>query len=174
MITIRNAQTGARALTVRAGEDLILGQPVKVVKGSAVGAPPQVVKCTAADLKDATLFKGIVGFVVDNVDAVTWTYNLDTYDLALNEGPDNTFKIPKDSQCVIWYDMPQFGFHSAAVDDSLDFATIREGETKVAFVAATGKLCLYDDTAEDTGAETYMGFVYRHDGAEITVQFTEF
>jgi hypothetical protein len=167
MITIRNPRD-ARAVTVIAAVDLRVGEVALLVQGDSAGEPPKVRKASAAELADATLIKGVVDFIVDNDEAVDFTRDpASVGSLALNTGDDNTVIIPAGSACVIWHGHPIIGFHSSAVDASLDFATAREG-LRVAFSSVSSRLVAYNGAGDD-GADVYMGTVYQNEGPELTV-----
>lgn len=168
MITVRNPED-AHARTVFAGEDLEVGMVVKLVQGTNRGDPCSVVKPDAADLKDPNILLGIVDYHVDDDLAVDFQRNVQTQALTRNEDGDNTYEIPKDSPCVIWYNCPVIGFHRSTVDASLAalFDTVREG-TLVDF-AASAKLAVFDADPEE--GNVAKGVLYEHEGAELTVIF---
>jgi hypothetical protein len=168
MVTIRNPNE-ARARTVFAGEALENGMFVKVVPGDAAGDPPKVVRITTkAELQDAGLVKGVVTFIPDNDLAVDFIINPVNYALTLNVGADSAHKIPAGSACVVWMDRPIFGFHPSAVAPALvtGFAAVREGD-RMAVDITTGKLTILN--SGDVTRDVYVGTVYQHEGAEITV-----
>lgn len=171
MMTVRNP-TDAKSLTVRAGEDLQIGMLVKLAAPAAAGSPPKVLKATDADMADATVFKAVVDFIAPDSQAVDFLVDPATSELTVNAGSDAANKIPSGAQCTIWFGKPVLGFHSSAVDASLDFSTIT-GTEKLAFLAASGKLAKYNSGAANTGAEVYQGFVYQNEGPELTVVLTE-
>lgn len=174
MITVRNP-TDASALTVIASEAMEVGMLVAVIQGTAKGEPVQVRKAVEADIEDATVLKGIVDFIPDDDLAVDFLIDPTAAGtssfLATNTESDNTRTIPAESACVLWYNKPIIGFHSSAVDAALDFSVVRE-PAKLAFDPASSKLTNYDP-AGTLGTQIFFGTLYRHEGPEITVVFTE-
>lgn len=164
MVTIRNANM-CDARTVVATAGLKTGMVVKLVAGTAKGEPCQVSVPSVADLADATLVKGVLTYVPDNDLAVEFILNPANEVLTLNTGVDEVLNIPTGALCVFWMNSPVVGLHSAIMDASIVMATIREG-AKVACTAGSGLIGLY------TGAgnfATYLGTVYQHEGAELTI-----
>lgn len=167
MITVRNTDA-ARSLTVRADEPLEVGMFVKLVQGSASGAPPKVRKALKADLADAATMVGMVDFIQDNSEAVDYNFNEVGTALTLNTGADGTMAIPLNAQCNVWWNQPEIGFdiYSTAF---ADLSTIRE-PTAVTIDDATSKVALM--TAVDPAVDPTLGFVYRNEGPEITLILT--
>lgn len=164
MVTIRNANM-CDGRTVVAGAGLKSGMVVKLIQGTAKGEPCQVGVASTADLADATLVKGILTYVPDNDLAVEFILTPSSQALALNTGSDDVLTIPTGALCVFWTNSPVVGLHTTALDASVNMTTIREG-AKMAAVGATGFIALY------TGATTtasYLGTVYQHEGAELTI-----
>jgi hypothetical protein len=164
MVTIRNANM-CDARTVVATAGLKAGMVVKLTQGTAKGEPCQVALCSTADLADVTLVKGIVTYIQDNDLAVNFILNPANEVLTVNTGSDEVLSIPTGALCVFWYNSPVLGAHSSALDASINMATIREG-AKVAATGVTGLIALY------TGAgatASYLGTVYQHEGAELTI-----
>lgn len=176
MVTIRNPNE-ARARTVVAGEALENGMFVKLVQGAVKGDPPKVMKITSkAEMNDATLIKGVVMYIPDNDLTTDFVMtNLDPQYPAnvLNTGADSAHKIPLGANCVLWMDKPIFGFHKLALDAgaAAGFDSIREGD-KVAVHVDSAKLTLHDGA--DVKRDVYVGTVYQHEGAEITVLLQAF
>lgn len=173
MITIRNPNE-ARARTVVADTALEVGQFVRMIQGAAKGDPVKVRAAVAADLTDVTAVLGIVDFVPDNDLAVDFILNPVNRALSQNTGDDNTYVIPAGSLCVMWHDKPIVGFHSLAVDASLQgaaFTNAREGAA-VAMKEGTSKVALY--ASGDLTVDVVQGIIYQHEGAELTVMFTAF
>ena len=170
MITIRNPDA-CQSRTVIAGEAMTVGQVVYLAQAATKGDPCKVMLAGATELGDPTVVKGVVAFVPDDSEAVDFTISTDGLDtLTVNAGSDGTTAIALGALCTFWYDKPVIGFHSSAVDAALDFAVIREGG-KVAFDGDSSKLADYNAGGVD-GTEDFMGVVYQHEGAEITVAFT--
>jgi hypothetical protein len=164
MVTIRNANM-CDARTVVATAGLKTGMVVKLTQGTAKGEPCQVAIPSVADLADATLVKGIVTYVQDNDLAVEFILNPANEVLTLNTGVDEVLNIPTGAVCVFWMNAPVVGLHPAVLDASIVMGTIREG-AKVACTAGSGLIGLY------TGAgnfASYLGTVYQHEGAELTI-----
>lgn len=171
MITIRNPME-CQSRTVIAGEALSVGMCVYLAAPANDGDPCKVMKATATQTGDATVEKGIVFYVQDNDLAVDYILNPATNARTLNTGNDATTVIPSGALCTFWYDKPVVGYTEDSVDSSMDFASVGAG-TKVAFLGSTSKLAEYL-VGQSSGIEDYMGIIYEHDGAEITVMFTQF
>lgn len=172
MITIRNPKE-CQSLTVVAGEDLVVGQLVKLVQATASGDPCEVVAPVAADYKDSTVELGIVYFVPDNDEAVDFTVDPSDNTLTVNAGSDNVTDIADGSHCTFWFDKPIIGYtdNGFTTDAGTTIAlTTREG-TKIAFNTADHLIDVYD-SADADGSDTYMGVVYSNDGAELTILFS--
>jgi phosphatidate phosphatase APP1 len=167
MITVRNP-TAAHALTVVTSVAMEVGQIAALIQGTAAGEPVQVRIATAADLDDATIVKGVVDFILDDDLAVDYIKNPATGARSVNTGSDGTQAIPAGAAVAFWYNKPIIGFAEEDVDDTLDITAVREG-AKVAALAASGKLVAYNAAAVNTGAENYLGTIYRNEGPEITV-----
>lgn len=168
MITVRNRDT-ALSLSARAGAVLKPGQVVKFAAGAASGDQPTVVAVTAADLDAAaagTLTIGIVDYVQPDSQDVDFDVNVVTQGLTAQAKT-----IPSGAQCNVWTNKPVIAYHSSVLDASLAPATVREPQ-KVAFLVSNGLPAAHNAAAVDTGAENYMGFVYRVDGPEVTIVFT--
>ena len=168
MITIRNPMQ-CQSLTVVAGAALKVGQLVKLVQGTASGEPPQVTTPAAADYKDEEVRLGVVYYVPDDDEAVDFIIDPNDSSLTVNTDADNTTDIPSGAECTFWFDKPIIGFtaDSLSSDASATIAiTDREGAS-VCFNTNDGLLDLFGITADVN--DTYMGAIYRNEGAELTV-----
>lgn len=168
MITVRNAET-CQSVSARAGQaNLKPGMVVKFAAGAASGDQPTVVAVTAADLDAATagtITLGIVDYV--QPDSLDTDFTIDPATQVLTPVAKT---IPNGAQVNVWMNKPIIGYHKDDLDASLDPATVREPQ-KVAFLVANGMPAAFNAAAVDTGAENYMGFVYRVDGPEVTLLF---
>ena len=176
MITIRNPNE-AHSRTVVASTQLEIGQAVKLIQGLAKGDPPQVAAIVEADLTDPTVMIGIVNYVVDDDQALDMILDPVNSALTLNTGDDAAHVIPAGKTCQFWYGNPVIGFHKSAVDPAFaagtagDFDAVRE-PAAICIDSTTSKIGLY--AAGQADRDAVAGFVYQHEGAELTVLFTAF
>lgn len=172
MITIRNPKE-CQSVTVLAGEDLVVGQLVKLVQAAASGDPCAVVSPLVADYKDATVELGIVYFVPDNDEAVDFIVDPNDNSLVVNIGGDNVTEIPSGSHCTFWFDKPIVAYTDNGFTGEAGATialTTREG-TKIAFNTTDHLIDTYD-AADTDDTDVYMGTVYANDGAELTILFS--
>jgi hypothetical protein len=164
MITLRNTDM-ALAFTALAGEaGLTPGMIVKFVQGTSSGDAPKVVKAAAADLDDAKIKKGIVHFAFEDSQEVDFDINVGTSTLTAQAKT-----IPAGGQVTVFTGRPVIAYHKSALDSSITFGSLREG-AQIGFDGTTGLPGLFA-AGEAGGRENYMGWVYRMDGAEVTIAF---
>ena len=173
MITIRNPKQ-CQSLTVIADAALKVGQLVKLIQAASSGDPCEVSSPLAADYKDATVEKGIVYFVPDDDEAVDFVVDPNDNSLTVNTDADNVTDIPAGAHCTFWFDKPIVAYteHGFTADAGSTLAvTTREG-TKMAFNTTDHLLDTYDGADLDV-SDVYQGVLYRNDGAELTVYFSQ-
>ena len=173
MITIRNPKE-CQSLTVIADAALVVGQLVKLVQAAAIGDPCEVASPDVADYKDATVEKGIVYFVPDDDEAVDFIVDPNDGSLTVNTGSDNVTVIPAGAHCTFWFGRPIVGYTANGFTTeagAIIALTTREG-TKIAFNTTDHLIDTYD-AADTDDTDVYQGIVYRNDGAELTIYFSQ-
>lgn len=172
MITIRNPKE-CQSLTVIADAALVVGQLVKLVQAASSGDPCEVASPLVADYTDATIELGIVYFVPDDDEAADYIVDPNDGSLTVNTDPDNVTAIAAGDHCTFWFDKPIVAYTSngfTADVASVLALTTREG-TKIAFNTSDHLIDTHD-AADTNVSDTYVGTVYRNDGAELTILFS--
>ncbi len=167
LVTISNPEM-AHNRTVIANADIPIGSICKLMQAANVGDPCKVAVANEAALEDATIMKGIVTYVADNDLSVDFIINPANEALTVNTESDKTTVIPSGSLCLFWYNKPVVRVHQSVVHSTIDFDTVREG-AKIGVEQTNGKLALYVAPGGGVTADHFIGTLYEHEGAEITI-----